>query len=378
MHGLVAFGAFVLIAASCDTSNNAPANDGAANDAAIANDASIADAAPTDASAGDASPVDFTKLTPSCFVANASNPVIKQNDFFTGATWNDPHVFKSGPQYIMYASADHSFDKDVQIYRLVSSDGIAWTPSPASFVFQKSADASAWDSQAVETPAVVQFNGTYYLFYTGYSDQTNIASYKVGCATSADGITFARQASYVVAPTAPDAGAPNSDFDQYIVAEPGPVVFNGKIYLYFTAIGLDATLSADVQSIGVVTSSDGVHWSAPQEVVRPDQTLYPVADWAGYSTPNAIVMDGKVHLFFDVAHANPWTQTKIHHAVSADGLTFTQDSAAIFDKSQFAWTSAEIRSPTEYLDGTQLKMWFAGDKDALSLGIGVSSCNLAK
>jgi len=70
-------------------------------------------------------------------------------------------------------------------------------------------------------------------------------------------------------------------------------------------------------------------------------------------------------------------QTKIHHTVSDDGISnFVQDNQEIFDCNMFAFTSSEINGPSPLLDGTQLKLYFAG-RVSLDLSIALSNCNLA-
>ena len=170
------------------------------------------------------------------------------------------------------------------------------------------------------------------------------------------------------------------------MGEPGPVVFNNTLYLYFTAVGVDSTLvpPAGLQVVGVMSSADGIVWSAPALAFKPDQTVYPRAsNWVGYSTPNAVVIDGKAHVFVDVANDhgnNTWTQEALHHAYSADGLTgWTQDAAPIRRLTDFTWTKREIRSPAAFLDGTTLRLYFAGDDlfNTNAWGIGQMTCSLA-
>ncbi len=299
--------------------------------------------------------------------------------FFAGSNWNDPHVLKVGSQFVMYASADINFSKNIKIYRLVSSDGINWQLSPSTAVFEKSSTPSAWDSESTETPAVVYFKNQYYMFYTGYTDQTDSSTYAVGYATSPDGIHWTRQTPRF-APTNPH-GTPDLNFMQYVVGEPAPVVFNNKLYLYFTAQGAHMSVMSTLFTIGLVTSDDGLNWSAPQMVLVPDQSIYPRSTWIGYSTPHAAVLNNQVHLFFDVAK-DPFKQEKFHHASSADGInSWNLDSTAIFDKSQFSWADDQINAPAVLLDGTNLMMWFGGQGNIssfpnISMGIGMAICPL--
>lgn len=320
---------------------------------------------------------DFSKLTPACFAISSSNPILTRDTLLTGSDWNDPSVLKIGNEYVMYASTDNNFDFNIAIYRLVSSDGLTWSLNPSTAVLEADSSGVAWDHRAVETPSVVFFNGLYHMFYTGYpTTHTDSYSYKIGHATSLDGITWTRDSTYIVAPNDPTNTTPNLTFNQWITAEPAAVVFQNKIYLYFSAVGANTSVGTTLQVIGLTTSTDGTTWSTPQSVLVPDQSLYPRSTWIGYSTPNAIVLNGVMHLFFDIVQATPWKQLKLHHASSIDGMTnWIHDSAAIFTKSDFLWTSNEIRSPSLILDGLNLKMWFAGDNGSV-LGIGKATCVL--
>ena len=330
-------------------------------------------------------PPDFSMLIPSCFTPHGSNPLIVSGDYAAELglgtpQWNDPHIIKVGTQYWMYASADDNFNHDIKVYRLVSTDLVNWTVNPTTPVLEKT--AAAFDSRSTETPAVVFFQGQYHMFWTGYTDETDIGTWKIGHAVSSDGINFTKDVSHLVEPSDP-GGAPNLDFDQYLVAEPAPVVFNNQIYLYFAAAGANIGVGTVLHVVGLITSSDGLVWSAPQSVLEPDQTTYPrnAPDYfKGYSTPHAVVLDDEVHLFFDVVRTDAagtlFNQEKLHHAVSSSGITvWSQDPTYIIDKNDAGWTSVEVRSPAIYLEGTSLTMWYAGHT-GLTLGIGLATCAL--
>jgi hypothetical protein len=326
--------------------------------------------------------VDAAKLTAGCFQGGTS-PELQIGSGFANADWNDPHVLKVGNQYWMYASSNLGLSQPpspVQIYRFTSTDAVNWTLNPLGPVLTVA--AAQWDQGGDETPAVVAFGGKYHMFWTGYPDAwPNLVAtnFRIGHATSTDGISWTKDAISLLAPSGV-AG----DFTQYIVGEPGPVVFNNTLYLYFTAVGVDAGLAASLQTVGVMTSADGIAWSAPALAFKPDQSVYPRGgNWVGYSTPNAVVIAGKVHVFVDVAndHGNDtWTQEALHHAYSADGLTgWVQDAAPLRRLTDFTWTRREIRSPAALLDGTTLRLYFAGDDlgNTNAWGIGQMTCSLA-
>lgn len=110
----------------------------------------------------------FANLSHTCFNEVSSNAIVSSGDFFTSSHWNDPHVLRENNQYIIYASSPQNYPttNDVSIFRFTSNDGENWTRNPSSAVLEKT--ASGWSSYAVETPAVIYFNGQYHMFFTGY------------------------------------------------------------------------------------------------------------------------------------------------------------------------------------------------------------------
>src|SRR6056297_2446440 len=149
--------------------------------------------------------------------------LVDNDDFFAGSHWNDPHVLYRGGQFVMYASSDSYVppgDGYVRIFRLVSDDGKSWTMTNGGDPVLALGGSGEWDKHCTETPAVVYFNGQYHMFYTGYdvaydytdagadstwetADDDNASKhFKIGHATSPDGITWAKQ-GVVVSPSSP-------------------------------------------------------------------------------------------------------------------------------------------------------------------------------
>ena len=138
-----------------------------------------------------------------------------------------------------------------------------------------------------------------------------------------------------------------------------------------------------------MTSQDGFHFTEHGAVLELDENLYPIADgYAGYSTPSAVVIDGIVHLFYDVAQFQSdgsWKQVALHHAYSRDGISnWVQDAKPIFVRSEFIWTRDEIRSPSVVVENDSIvKMWFAGHfltntLDGNYFGIGFANADYVK
>lgn len=343
-------------------------------------------------SSADISAPDFSKLQPSCFEPYSPTPIIGPvNEYFTGSTWGDPTVLKVDEQFIMYSSSSiytnpsdpgGSWDQNIKIYRLTSSDGINWTLNPTSPVFQRS--IAGWDKKSTETPSVVYYRGKYHLFYTGYPTIFSDAfAYRIGHASSNDGITWVRETpanTPLLAPSDPSNAIPQLTFDQWIVAEPGAVVFNDKVYLYFAATGSNAEVGTTADVIGLsIYNGDTNSWSAQVETMRADQAVYPRAsNIKGFSTPSATIIDGKVHLFVTVVTDTPFNHFKIHHAYSTDGQTnWVQDTAHIIEKTDLAWHDDDLIGPTALYDNKKIYLWYGGNQGTLdTLGIGLSICDL--
>lgn len=344
---------------------------------------------------------DFSKLKPSCFGPYATTPIVGPgNAFFTvdtgnnkrASTWGDPHVLKVDDQFIMYASTlpnDRTSDtiEHIAVYRLTSNNGINWTLNPTTPVLERTG-AATWDADGVETPSVVFYKNEYHMFYTSYpSDYSASTTYRIGHAKSADGISWTRvtAVSPLVAPTDPNNTTPQLTFNQWVTAEPGAVVFNDKIYLYYAATGSNTEANSTAEVIGLMTY-DGTTWSAQQEVMRADQAVYPRLTspyYKGFSTPAATVINNQVHLFTTAViqkddQGVAYKHTKIHHAYSVNGEdNWVQDTTPITAIDDLGWHNFDLISPTALLDGNKVYLWHGGNNGSLTgLGIGLMTCNL--
>lgn len=66
-------------------------------------------------------------------------------------------------------------------------------------------------------------------------------------------------------------------------------------------------------------------------------------------------------MYCDVVKDSPWTQDKIHHASSTDGITnWIHDSQPLLERNDYTWTAGEIRSPSPLVYNNWLYLYFAG------------------
>jgi predicted GH43/DUF377 family glycosyl hydrolase len=292
--------------------------------------------------------------------SSQDTPLIKAGDFIAKGVWADPSVLKEEGHYVMYmtSSVKEPFNPPILTFRAISKDGIKWKLDPQKPII----DASNTPFVSVETPNVVKFKGIYHMYYTGIFPSGSRTPMAIGHAVSKDGIHWKKDREPLLI-----SSNNISDWNGYLVAEPGAIVYHNKIYLYFTAIGArKGGNPPQWQTIGLIQSEDGQHFDTPFQLFG-QSSLYPASKgFVGYSTPAAYVLDGKVHLVYDVAHyqknRNPeWQQIAIHHAVSEDGMkNFVQDKQPILTRKDFSWTSGEISGPFVLIDSQQIKLWFAG------------------
>ncbi len=303
------------------------------------------------------------------WTAYAGNPVITMGDALAGAQWNDPCVLKEGATYVMYLTANTGAPgENVVPFRATSLDGLAWSIDTTPLLATGS-NPGDFDYAKVETPSVVFFNGEYHMYYTGVQTDFNDPVY-IGHATSPDGLVWTKDpANPAVSPT-----LNQSDWNGWHTGEPGAVVFNSKVYLYFTAAGLRGASGPVVKrTIGMAISDDGFVFGASTQVLEQGTLYTPEKNYEGYSTPSALVVGLTMHLFYDVVRIisseNPdWVQFTLHHAQSSDGVGWAEDALPIFVRIDASWTRREVRAPVVIHDSAKFKMWFAGD-DFISSGV---------
>jgi hypothetical protein len=284
-------------------------------------------------------------------------PVIAAGSQRPQGLWNDPSPLRTADGYSLYmtTSTGAPFNPPVLPFRAVSRDGAHWVLSPATPLLSPAGGPYA----SIETPSVVRFAGQYWMAFTGVYAAPDPSPMAIGMAVSPDGIAWKIANWTLVKAT---GGA--TDWNGYLVGEPGLVVRGDQLFLYFSAVGARES-GPPAQSIGLVRSHDGVTFDAPLQVLTQGP-LYPATSgYAGYSSPAALADGDGIDLFYSVAHvrkgADPeWQQVAIHHARSTDGVHFKEDAAPLLTRASTRWTDGEILAPGPLRDGEQIRLWFGG------------------
>jgi hypothetical protein len=329
--------------------------------------------------------------TPVTTWSDAAAPQIVYGQAVATMVWNDPCVIKEGSGYRMWLSGGvPGSNPIVRVYEATSPDGVTWAISPTAEVSEGS--GAAWDSQRIETPMVAKVGSTYHLYYSGgIASEVAAGRYRLGHATSSDGVTWTKDPANPVLGYHSDSDPTHWGF--YTTAEPAMVYdpITAKYFLYYTTIKARPGYSGDLGSmygIGLATSSDGssfTHYDADadgfDDVVLEQSAAYPVsAKYVGYSTPFALIdADHVFHLFYDVVRypgPGDWRQVAIAHATSSDGVHFTEVQTDILVNGGSTWHSWEVRAPSVIKEGASFKLWFAGHggaNDWTTAGIGLAA-----
>ncbi len=295
------------------------------------------------------------------WVKFGGNPVLSPG----AGTWDnssvgEPSVLKTGPaSYLLwYEGVNLTGQKHQQVGRATSLTGTAWAKAPATPVLSHSGINGTFDRQGVGDQSVILDAGTYRMWFAGRAGN----SYKIGYATSMDGIAWTKFATNPVLSTT--AGA----WDSASVLYPHVVPDAGTLKMWYT--GIDAT---GVQRIGYATSPNGTTWTK-----LAGNPVLPVGapgawDAAGVHSP-CVILDGATWRMWFVGR-NAAGQERIGYAESPNGTTWTKfagnpvvtlGAAGAFDESQ-------LGAPFVILDAGVFKMWYAGTNAAGTTRIGYAT-----
>ena len=291
------------------------------------------------------------------FVPRTQNPIIDWNDFIVGS-WADPTVLKVNNEYIMYVSAMHggvSTPQPISIYRFTSLDGYSWVMNPSTPVLEP-VNGTFYEG-GIETPNVVFFNSEFHMYNTVYF-QNDPFQFKISHATSPNGINWTMDNFPVIVPDA------TVDWMSEIIGEPGALVKDDTLYLFYTGI----SNTGDV-SIGLVRSLDGSSFFDTIQVVTIPRDVYPVVDgYLGLSTPDATLVGDTIYLFTDIVRTdtfNDWNQVGLQQFKSYGDINkWYYDTTNIHMSSDFSWTDgnylSQLLGVAPLMDGNRLRLWYWG------------------
>ncbi len=156
--------------------------------------------------------------------------------------------------------------------------------------------------------------------------------------------------------------------------DPSVVRFRDRYLMYFSLPPFDPKLAPTNApkgwSIGIAESRDLSGWKKVAEL-WPEQQC----DRNGLCAPGALVLEGRVHLFYQTYGNGP--RDAICHAVSSDGVTFTRDARNPVFRPHGAWTSGRAIDAEAFPFNGKLLLYFATrDPSMTTQMVGVASADL--
>jgi len=214
-------------------------------------------------------------------------------------------------------------------------DKIIWKKHPANPLPSIGAALGTWRSDASMTVDVLDRDDHWQIFYVG----KNNAQDSIGIATCPkDGFDGT---SWVDDPRNPiiTPGKPGS-YDSKHVVDPASIVWNSKVYLYYSAIG------DGPDSLGLAISDDGLDFVKEEKPVMVGRA------------PEVVELDDTMYMFYSMD--NPKGGYEFHLATSEDGKNFTEEGP-VFSPTNEGWDSLSVVTPRIFFEKGVYIMSYAGD-----------------
>ena len=206
-----------------------------------------------------------------------------------------------------------------------------------------------WDDQGCGCFSIAEVRGRYHLYYMA-AGKANL--FRIGLATSEDGIRWKRSAANPVLPP-----GPKGSWDDRQVTMPYVLNDSGKLSLYYTGSGRSG-------GFGLATSDDGETWKRHGKG--------PVMRGVGGSMDPCVRKDGDGYRMWYVGkHGKAF---RIFRATSQDGITWTREREPILplgDAGEF--DERHHAGPVELrIGGRHYLFHLGGSKRGWKLGLAVS------
>lgn len=169
-----------------------------------------------------------------------AHPILYPGNYGTWDSWavHPGAVFKDDDgSYKMYYCGFADQYSQWHIGFASSIDGINWTKHPQPILY----GTSGWEYQ-IATTSIIKKDGIYYLYYTG----RNLPNYKIGVATSTDGINFTKYSGNPILSN-------QENWELNGVLNASVIEQNTQLKMVYG--------NSNGSGFGLATSSDGLNWT---------------------------------------------------------------------------------------------------------------------
>jgi len=247
------------------------------------------------------------------------------------------------------------------MFLILASFGVTVAQADTGWVRNSSnpvlvASSTGWDSGEVFGPRVYYDGSVYRMWYTG---TTRLWRYRIGYATSTDGISWTKSKTNPVLSPGPP-GSWGSNF----TSSPS-VIYNGSLYMMWYVGGQQPqpsefyyyTFSGSL-GFGLATSRDGITWT--KYAGNPVMERTPIDAFVMFD-PWVLRVDNQFKMWYTCGSG---AQLGVCNAASPDGIHWTKIPTAIFKGTGLSsdWDSGDVYSPNVFYDGHVYGMWYSGDR----------------
>jgi predicted GH43/DUF377 family glycosyl hydrolase len=194
-----------------------------------------------------------------------------------------------------------------------------------------------WMESQTANPDYLRIGDTVFMYFRGQQDGHDRIGVATVPASSFDGVTWQISEAPII-----DVGGPGS-WDENHALDPATVLFNGKVFLYYTGVSPKAD-----RAICLATSDDGVHFRKYER--------NPVVIGGA---PEVVYHNGVFYLYFWKKKPSG-TGYQIHLASSMDGYNFTDVSPdpVIPVGPAGSWDSHTTETPRIFSEGGVFYMMY--------------------
>ncbi|MFA7407380.1 MAG: hypothetical protein WCY93_06015 [Anaerolineaceae bacterium] len=197
------------------------------------------------------------------------------------------------------------------------------------------AEPGTWRESASMTVDVLDRGDFWQIFYVGKKDGHDSIGIATAQKSGFDGINWKDNPNNPIL----SPGEPGS-FDSLHLVDPASVVLNGKIYLYYSALG------DGPDSLALAISDDGINFQKQAEPVLIGRA------------PEVVKHNGLIYLFYSMDGDKGGYE--FHLATSSDGINFKEEGV-VFSPSDSGWDSLSVVTPRIFCENDIFLMAYAGD-----------------
>jgi predicted GH43/DUF377 family glycosyl hydrolase len=298
----------------------------------------------------------------SSFTKDANNPIIdlggvgSANEF--GIVIGS--VIKDGGTYKMWAMALNNSTVYNIVY-LDSTDGSSWNATNGTLDLGAH---GAFDEMAIWPGTVIKEGATYKMWYTGQgADQF----YRIGYATSTDGITWTKGNN---GKAVLDIG-PVNKFDGGGTSSPAVIKDGGKYKMWYSGM---ISYSNNLYQVGYATSADGTAWTRENNG-DPVLSFGKGSAFDGNALyGDVVIKDGETYRMWYIGLPSQ----SVGYATSADGVNWAKgsDESSVLSPDGGTFDAVGIRGLAVLRVGNNYDLYYTGMDSMGQTRLGLAQANI--